>query len=249
MKYMGKTMRHELKYYINYEEYTYLRNRIRTVLSMDENSIEDVGYHIRSLYFDDIYNSALEEKQSGIMLRKKYRVRIYNKEDKTINLECKEKYGEYISKSSSRLTKEQFYKLMHGQDIGFLLDMPKQVCKDMYVNMKTKLLKPAVTVDYEREPYVLEEGNVRITFDKNIQAGINTPDIFSEDMVCTNVLPPNIMVLEVKFDDYMPKFVNKLIQIQSHNRSAISKYVLCRLHQFNINPVTQSIYNNWAQNI
>ena len=51
------------------------------------------GYTIRSLYFDDYCNSAYEEKDAGILMRKKYRVRIYNGSDKVIKLERKKKYG------------------------------------------------------------------------------------------------------------------------------------------------------------
>lgn len=174
MEYNGNSLRHELKYYINYHDYKYLSTRLATMLRLDENSVEG-GYQISSLYFDDIYHSALFEKESGIEFRQKYRIRIYNRQDNVIMLERKEKFGELISKKSIKITKEQFYNLINGGDINFLLESDNQMPKDMFCAIKTKFLRPAVIVDYEREPFILEEGNVRITFDKNIQAGINTP--------------------------------------------------------------------------
>lgn len=242
MIFQGKQLRNELKYYINYEEYFYLKNRLATMLKIDENSIKDYGYHIRSLYFDDMYGTALKEKEAGVMYRKKYRVRIYDKEDKNIKLERKDKYGEYITKLSERITRDQFYELINGGNINFLLDSGSQLKKDMYVNIRTRLLRPAVIVDYERETYVLNEGNVRITFDKKIQAGINTPDIFSRDIINVDVLPPNTLVLEVKFDDFLPDYVRKLLRIPSYERCAISKYVLCRLIQLERNPVAKDFF-------
>ena len=74
-----KVFRHELKYYINYNHYHYLKNRIMYGLRLDKNALINDNYHIRSLYFDDIYNSAYKDKELGIYRRKKYRIRIYNK--------------------------------------------------------------------------------------------------------------------------------------------------------------------------
>ena len=62
------------------------------------------GYTIRSLYFDDYCNSAYEEKDAGILMRKKYRVRIYNGSDKVIKLERKKKSGSWIYQAEEPLS-------------------------------------------------------------------------------------------------------------------------------------------------
>jgi len=247
LNYKGHILRHELKYYINYQEYTYLKNRIKNILNLDENATEGIGYHIRSLYFDDIYNSALEEKLSGVLKRKKYRIRIYDELDKVIKLECKEKYGEYISKTSTNITREQFYDIIFERGINFLLEKEKQVANNFFIDTKTRLLKPAVITDYCREAYILDAGNVRITFDKNLKAGINSPDIFSPELITVSAMPQNMMILEIKYDGFLPKYIRQLLKISKHDRSAISKFVICRLLQFKLNPVSHSIFNNWTQ--
>lgn len=230
MQFQGKALRHELKYLINYQQYHILRNRIKSIIPHDENA-EGGEYHIRSLYFDDVYNSALYEKESGIMRRKKFRIRIYNLSEHIIKLELKEKFGEYISKTSASLTPQQTQQLIDGRDYDFLLGSANQTMKEMYIAMKTRLLRPAVIVDYVREPFALNEGNVRITFDKCIQAGINSFDIFSRDVVVQNVLSPPMLVMEVKYDDFLPSIAKNLVQAHAHQRSAVSKYVMCRRHQ------------------
>lgn len=80
--------RHELKYLINEGEHAALACRMAPVFKLDKHA-QAGGYTIRSLYFDDYCNSAYEEKDAGILMRKKYRVRIYNGGDKVIKLERK----------------------------------------------------------------------------------------------------------------------------------------------------------------
>lgn len=80
--------RHELKYLINEGEHAALACRMASVFKLDKHARAG-GYTIRSLYFDDYCNSAYEEKDAGILMRKKYRVRIYNGSDKVIKLERK----------------------------------------------------------------------------------------------------------------------------------------------------------------
>ena len=81
-----RVFRHEFKYYINYGEYESLRRRLKYVLKPDVYANEQGDYHIRSLYFDDVHNSALYEKQAGILSREKFRIRIYNLSDSVIKL-------------------------------------------------------------------------------------------------------------------------------------------------------------------
>lgn len=80
--------RHELKYLINEGEHSALACRMAPVFKLDKHA-RSGGYTIRSLYFDDYCNSAYEEKDAGILMRKKYRVRIYNGSDRVIKLERK----------------------------------------------------------------------------------------------------------------------------------------------------------------
>lgn len=227
MKYGDKVLRHELKYFINTHEYMYLKKRLIVSLKKDKHGTISDGYHIRSLYFDDMYNSAFKEKEIGIFKRKKYRIRIYNIDDRTIKLEKKSKYGQYINKETEIITTEQFYKILEG-NYEFLLNSNSSLFKEIYVEIKNKLLKPVVIVDYEREAYTCEAGNVRITFDKNLRAGINSFDIFDDKIATKMVFEKPIMILEVKYDSFLPNHVRNLIQICNHENSAASKYVMCR---------------------
>lgn len=227
MEYLGDRLRHEMKYYINKSVYHTLRRRLRTVITPDPHMRDEDGYLISSLYFDDIYRSALYEKQSGIRFRKKYRIRSYNSEDTIIHLECKKKYDSYIAKTSASLSRSEYDRLVAGE-YDFLARRDERVCRELFAYHHSRLLKPVVTVEYLREAYILPQGNVRITFDKDIRASIGEHDIFSPNYITRKVLSDDIIVLEVKFDEFIPMHVLQILKTGMTEKCAISKYVMCR---------------------
>ncbi|WP_042461033.1 polyphosphate polymerase domain-containing protein [Neobacillus dielmonensis] len=227
MKYGNKKLRHELKYYISYNIFEELRSRLRYVVKPDKNSVNEDGYHIRSLYFDDVYDNAIYEKLWGIHRRDKYRIRIYNESDRHIKLERKSKYGDYICKESMNLTREEYEKIMMS-DFEFLKQKNSQLGMDFYVKCTSEHMQPRIIVDYIREAYTYEHGDVRITFDKRLMAGVNSFYIFNPKLVTVNAIHNKAMVLEIKYNEYLPSHIHTLLQLESHQRSAISKYVICR---------------------
>jgi hypothetical protein len=223
----GKKFRHELKYYINYYEYEILRSKLKAVLKQDKFSVDDRGYHIRSLYLDNLYDNDLFEKNYGILKRKKIRIRIYNTSDKVIKLERKYRYGEYICKESVSLSKEEYLRI-YNFDYEFLKEKEHSLYRDFYLYLRSENLKPKIIVDYKREAYVGKESDVRITFDKELSTATNTIDIFNKNLVTVEALSYPLLVMEVKFNGYLPNYIRRILELDSHNRSAISKYVICR---------------------
>jgi SPX domain-containing protein involved in vacuolar polyphosphate accumulation len=232
-QYNNLKFRHELKYYVNYAQYLTIRQRLRNLIHQDENSSEQGEYHIRSLYFDDIDNKALHEKLGGVRDREKYRIRIYNKSDKTIHMEKKIKFNDYISKVKASLTREMCDRLIAG-DYSVLDGSTHPLLKEVHDEMKYHLLKPVVIVDYVREAYVCQQGNVRITFDKQLRSGLNSVDLFREDLPTVKAYDDDYFLLEVKYDEYFPEYIRTAIQMEGLIRQSNSKYVICRkLLKFN----------------
>lgn len=224
MKYRGQQLRHELKYIISYPQYYQLLGRLGPFMRKDGELSE--GYFIRSLYFDDMYNTAYYQKEAGVFQRCKYRIRIYNNcRDGVIKLEKKSKIGEYIKKTDDAITPDEFYALLDGSP-EFLLD-GTPLMQDWYAAIRTRLLSPAVVVDYTRDAYICAEGNVRITFDKGLRAGLEY-DILNPDIPTVSAMSEGVLVMEVKFDDFLPKHIKTLIQPAASNHMAVSKYILCR---------------------
>lgn len=223
-----KKFRHELKYYITEHDYEILRKKLSLILKQDSNSIDQRGYLISSLYFDNAYDHDLIHKNYGIFRRKKFRIRIYNHSDKVIKLEKKSRQGEYILKTSASITNEEYQKILDF-DYTFLKEKNQPIYKEFYHYLNSETMRPKVIVDYVREAYVGAIGNVRITFDKELSFITNSVDLFQTHNVSEEVLQHPKMILEVKYDEFLPDYIRQLIQLDSHERSAISKYVLCRM--------------------
>ena len=218
--------RHELKYYINAAELEALKRRLYPVLDLDSHCRKG-PYAIRSLYFDDAFDSAYNDKQSGTEFRDKYRIRIYNNSDSAIFLERKRKLNNLIQKSSVAITRRLADRIIAG-DCAPLLGSKNPLLKDMFVMMRTRLLRPKVIVDYKREAFVYPVEDVRITFDTELRSGLSSIDLFNPDIPTVNPHDRDVEILEVKFNDYLPDYINGLLSGLTGERSAISKYVLCR---------------------
>lgn len=218
--------RHELKYLIDETQQALMRLKMQHLLMPDSHA-ENGSYLIRSLYFDDLWNSAHSEKEDGILLRKKYRIRIYNYSDQVIRLERKKKFGAYILKESAPLTREETEKILAG-DYGFLLKSPHPLCREFYVECVCNAMRPRTIVDYIREPWIQPEGTVRITFDRDVQAAVGSYDLFAPALAVLPVLEPHKLILEVKYTEFLPGILREILPPDAAECTAVSKFDLCR---------------------
>ncbi len=223
--------RHENKYFISSAGYQMLRSRLQAAMETDSHTVHpDGSYMIRSLYFDDYCQSGLLDKVEGIQDREKFRLRFYDLDDSFIRLEAKQKKNSLTKKLSASLTRAQADRLLAG-DIWFLYEAGESqpLLRNFYYKARTRLLRPAVMVDYYREAYTFLD--VRITFDMNLATGNYRTDLFSPDIRTIPVFPADRMILEVKFDDDLPYSLRQLLRPVPATRCAISKYELCRQFQ------------------
>lgn len=219
--------RHELKYHMNPHQYFIIKQRLKHLLVPDRHAGPGGEYHIRSLYFDNIDNQALHEKLAGVLEREKYRIRIYNFSDRVIHLEKKLKHNDFSAKIKAPLTRAMTDAITSG-DPKPLHDPGNPLFMEVYRKMKTEQLRPKVIVDYVREAYICPHGNVRITFDKELKTGLGSHDLFNPDLPTVHAFDSRIIVLEIKFDAYLPDFVRIAVQGESIYRQSNSKYVICR---------------------
>lgn len=219
--------RHEWKHIINQGDAVILRQRLKAVMKTDKNAV-DGRYFIRSLYFDTPSDTALREKIDGVSRREKFRIRFYNFDSSVIHLEKKSKISGLCNKQSANLSKAQVEKIIGG-DIEWMKSDENALIRELYQKMNVQQLKPKTIVDYWREPFVYDAGNVRVTLDYEIKTGLGSKDFFSKDCPTVSV-PDNPIVLEVKWDEFLPTVIRNAIQIGDRKTSAFSKYASCRIY-------------------
>lgn len=231
---MAVPLRHELKFFISPIQYQVLSRTLKATLNPDPNGDENNQYHIRSLYFDTAYDSALYDKINGTANRDKYRIRIYNFSDQMIRLECKSKFRDLISKRSVRITRDLAEQLISADPTG-LESTASGLVSDTFREMHTNLLHPVVIVDYLREAYLHPAEEVRITFDMQLRSGLNSVDMFNPYLPTVPPFDHDEIILEVKYNQVLPPYIANLLTYALRDgacRSAISKYVYCRRFEF-----------------
>ncbi len=222
------TYRHELKYQINYVDYIAQRQRLKAVMKSDEHADAEGKYLIRSIYFDNFNDKALREKINGIQKREKWRIRYYNDDLSYITLEKKCKHNSLCLKLDALLTEAECRALLSGKT-DWMLAHTSQLVREFYCKLKTQQLKPRVLVSYEREPYIYIPGNVRVTFDRNIRTSLYHQSFLEATVRDINATDtPGIIIMEVKYDDYLPEIISSLLQTEGIRQQAFSKYGVCR---------------------
>lgn len=221
-------MRHEYKHRINYEDYLVIKSRLQALAKPDSHAGPEGKYLVHSLYFDNLHDKALREKIDGVEGREKFRIRYYNDDTDYICLEKKSKLHGLCGKQSAPLAREEAVRICNG-DIGFMPVSDRPLLWELYAKMKYQLLRPRVIVDYEREPFVYGPGNVRITFDSNIRTGLYHNRLF-EGELHTVPTERGCVILEVKYDAFLPEIMEKAVRVPNRQASAFSKYAVCRMY-------------------
>lgn len=222
---MEQKFRSELKYEISYGEYMMLQPRLKQVMKRDSHADENGSYLIKSLYFDNCYDKALIEKQNGLSCRDKYRIRCYNNDYSLITLEKKSKRNNLCLKKSCILTREECEGIISGK---LPPDNGREVLSDFRAAYAGKLMRPKTLVVYKREAFIYEPGNVRITFDSDIRSGLYHTDFFDNSYPLIPAINKGKMILEIKFDEYLPDIIRHIIQSGTPRVQAFSKYAACR---------------------
>lgn len=219
--------RHEWKHEINRMDMLTLTTRLSMVMKRDPHTI-DGKYLIRSLYFDNLNDKALREKLDGVNRREKFRIRYYNNDTSYIVLEKKCKEGNLSHKESCQISAEEADKIVRG-DISWMPGSDRQLCLELYSKMIFEGLKPTTIVDYERIPFVYEPGNVRVTIDYNIRTGLKNTDFLNPNTI-TIPAGDAPMILEVKWDEFLPDIIKDIVGIPGRRAAAFSKYAQSRIY-------------------
>lgn len=224
---MATDFRHEWKHVLNYADLLTLRHRLGAVMERDPHAI-DGKYHIRSLYFDNPDDKALREKIDGVNIREKFRIRLYNRDTSLIKLEKKSKRNGLGTKYSASLTEEEAQKIVDG-DLDWMMASDQALVQELYCKMRYQRLEPKTIVDYTREPFIFRPGNVRVTLDYDIHTGQERTDFLDPEVVTIPAGDAPILV-EVKWDEFLPTIIRDAVTLPNRRVGSFSKYAQCRVY-------------------
>ena len=224
---MKQVLRFERKFLLPLEEYHRLRGRLDALLDRDAHTGRD-GYAIRSLYFDTLCDGDYFEKEDGVQLRRKLRLRLYDPASEFAFLEMKQKEGEYQLKRSLRLSRAAAQSLAWGIYTP-LLDVRDDFADECYALLSMRGYRPKAVIEYRREAYTAPENNTRITFDREIRATESCMDLFHPALPLYPVMDGGQVILEVKYNGFLLEYLRELVGACERAQTSASKYCMGRL--------------------
>ena len=133
--------------------------------------------------------------------------------------------GILTKKHTARVTREQI-PLLNG--VHTPLDAFSEKALDLAVQMQAQDLRPVVAVRYRRDAFFFAGTDLRLTFDRELEAiGPDPEALFREDVCGLPVLDGNSVIMEIKYGSHIPTFARKFTDIPCKQLS-VSKYALCR---------------------
>lgn len=231
-------MRYEYKYLVPDNKLADLKHAVSPFFRLDEFAEDRKSreYTVRSIYYDSSELDDYRDKIEGLKIRKKIRIRAYNepKPGNLVFLEVKRKFENHISKNRAPLLYADLENVLTSVEYQkYLLDKRGYINTEddaakFFFHFRNKTSHPIVLVVYEREAFFSKfNSTLRITFDKKLRS-MPFPaldDIYNEDR-----LKPAMnghFILEIKFYNGFPLWLQNILSSFSFQRKALSKYTIC----------------------
>lgn len=226
--------RYELKFLLPLSAKADFLEAVKFGLSLDPHAGESGGYQVTSLYYDSPDLHAFYEKLDGVLRRRKFRLRFYNHPTDAPEVsffEIKHRYSNLIAKERMLIAPELSEALLRGEaqleSLGSLEDSSNAGLLDRLLTYHHHhILRPALFVSYFREAWIgLEEDDLRVTFDHYLT--VHGPDDYpaSGRDAGRYFLDTNQMVLEVKFNNTLPRWLQQRLVHHRLRPVRYSKYV------------------------
>jgi SPX domain protein involved in polyphosphate accumulation len=226
------TSRFEIKYPLSPNQVPRVSEAIRRFTVTDPFVPKNQkDYTVKTLYLDTPDLRYYYEKMDGLKVRKKLRIRTYGDEHASAFLEIKRRYTDIVVKERAQYSYADLHKLI--EDNGSHLNGDQSQSADRTAAVAGKFLfyllknrlQPTLLVIYEREAYLNPMAPYqRVTIDTDIRYYFypELDDLFHGRGVVFLREPASI--LELKFNDFMPKWMRRLEAEFNLRQLAISKY-------------------------
>lgn len=213
--------RREQKYLISYPDAAKLKTRLSAFLRLDEHGEKGV-YRVKSLYYDTPDGKDYREKLDGLEQRQKLRLRIYDEKQPGAKLELKSKNGNLQHKTSLQVSRTDAEILAKGIYTP-LFSYDGEEAMRLYAVLSLHRYRPAVIIEYDRTAFYYREFDVRLTFDSHIRSSEINLNLY-ERQLSWNPVFRDAVILEVKFNEALPRFIQKLLQPYHLTAVSFSKY-------------------------
>ncbi len=232
---MNQVMRKEKKFLLHMDEFYRMKAQVGEVLHGDPHN-GPLGYAVRSLYFDSLYDRDFFEKVDGLETRRKIRLRCYSPDADFAMLEMKQKQGDFQKKRSLivsrddavRLSKGDYTPLMRRVDPYAVTDDEDSFALECYGIMNQFCYRPKTVIEYKRLAYIAKENKTRITFDSSVCATECCMDLFSPSLIMNTVLDLSLVVMEVKYNGFLLSYIKQALNAADRSELSVSKYYLAR---------------------
>lgn len=226
--------RFELKYRITESKAQQIRQFVQTYLDCDlfGRTQPDLSYTVHSLYLDSDGLKTYQDTINGNRNRFKLRVRYYQ-QNGPVYFEIKRRFNKVILKKRAKVHRDCVFDLLNGQapDFKHLVvksaDQLDALTHFSYLQNQLNA-KPKFHVTYLREAYERHDSNaVRITFDRFVQSC----KITKIEKELSNIVEDavsvfgNTVILELKFSDRFPHWMEELTQLFHLRQASAAKYV------------------------
>lgn len=211
--------RYEIKYMLDANQLSMLKNEMKNYMIADEHGKSTIC----SLYFDTPQYLLIRRSMDHPMYKEKLRLRSYGVADKdtTVFVELKKKYDSVVYKRRVAMTEAEAcdYLLGHRQVMDTQITREIDYCMDMY-----KEIAPAMLLSYEREAYYAKDDHeFRVTIDRNILWRDYDLNLCS-GIYGNPILKENQALMEVKTAGAIPMWMVRFLRDNGIYKTSFSKY-------------------------
>ncbi len=217
--------RFELKYLIHHTQARALMDLIAPHVRSDPNRGIDGFYKVVSLYYDSPDLRCYWEKIDGEKYRRKVRVRSYGPRPDKAFLEVKQRYNLNVQKRRYVAPIDVVKETMGEICAGKYRPRSEPVFDEVFVLARTYALRPTMLISYQRAAFFDRyKRDLRITIDRSIKCRNLDLDITGDRMSGRFAVPPTVMVLELKFNEAMPRWLCTFLNRFDLQFQRLSKY-------------------------
>ncbi len=225
--------RYELKYLIDETTAARVRDFVGSYLDLDEYGVgkPDRSYQVHSLYLDSDNLEIYWRTVNGDKNRYKLRLRYYSDDpDIPVFFEIKRRMKDVILKQRGGVRQEAVPLILRGQlpeHSQFITKDPGSVVAiQRFLHLMAQLgAKPKSHIYYRREAYVSDDGEVRVTMDRDVLAEPQLQPRIKVKMSNPVHSYRGFVILELKFTNRFPNWFRDLVRMAQTMQCGAAKYL------------------------